>query len=234
MNFSKATLTKMLNSLSALTVTAIPVVPILVNKISFCSGLHRLDNSTCSSSEMNFVSSKLSSPELKFLTEINGMPLSIYFGVRWVPSVIKVQTVPSLTHSHPAGNAYGTSSGLIGGSGSCFLIFPSLISFFFSTSISFSSSLAGGSLGSCGTSFPCIASDHFPQFFDAVRRFDRNVKIAFDPIHHCRPRSAWASSCFSRSRVAISCRLSSSYSRNSSSGSPASSSTTCGFLKSRL
>ena len=63
-----------------------------------------------------------------------------------------------LVHSQPSGSSNGLSSSLIGGNGFCFFIFPSFTSWAFSCAIRLSSSEAGSSFGSCGTSLPITAS----------------------------------------------------------------------------
>lgn len=63
----------------------------------------------------------------------------------------------SVVHSHPSGNSNGFSSSLISGSGFAFN-FPLFHQLCFSAAIRFSSSDAGSSFGSCGTSLPRTAS----------------------------------------------------------------------------
>ena len=64
---------------------------------------------------------------------------------------------PNRTHSHTTGNSNGFSSSPISASGLSRLIFPSAINRSFSARIFCSSTLAGSSAGSCGTSLPCTA-----------------------------------------------------------------------------
>ncbi|MNF68590.1 hypothetical protein D3C84_504500 [compost metagenome] len=59
---------------------------------------------------------------------------------------------------HPAGKSNDIFSSAISASAFCFLIFPSATNLAFSSAMRISNSLAGSSLGSCGTSLPRTAS----------------------------------------------------------------------------
>ena len=106
--------------------------------------------------------------------------------------------------------------------------------FFFSVSIRVSSSAVGSSFGSCSTSFPhSQIQNESPQARYCTGRFTDLFKVLEQPIRVHR-NSASSRMAFKRSRsLAVSVSLFSSLAR-SSAGSPWSSSTVWGFLKSRL
>ncbi len=97
-------------------------------------------------------------------------------------------------HSHPSGNSNGFSSSLISGSGFCFLILPCFTSSAFSAAIRFSSSDAGSSFGSCGTSLPRTASSRISS---------RNFLIPYKSILPELPRPAVERVCNAEVQVSI-------------------------------
>lgn len=111
-NLIRARLTKMLNSLSSLIINGMPVVPTLDNNKSPLHGWQRWDNSLCSSSEINFVLVKDNLPVLISFTERKGIPLWVYFGVEWVPSVSCQYMLENLHHSQLLGRSNGITSSI--------------------------------------------------------------------------------------------------------------------------
>ena len=144
------------NSLSFFMIIGLPIVPIIANIISLSSTDDLSLILSASSCEIYLTLLKSRYPLLIFLLVINGIPLSIYFGESWVPSLTS-KTSLILTHSQLSGISNGFSSSVISGNCLVRLIFFSLIKRAFSSVIFSNSTLAGSSFGSCFTSLPSIA-----------------------------------------------------------------------------